>query len=172
MGLLGLDIGTSACKASVFATDGRLAAFASRTYATERGEGGEALVDSRQVDAAIRAVIAEAAAAARETAGGTVTAISAGSMGEAFVPLSRSGQILDRSILSVDRRGGEYLDLFSGIQPADLYRITPNIPGACYSFPKLRWVKDHQRELYDATWKFLFWADYAVFLLTGEAVAS
>jgi xylulokinase len=130
------------------------------------------LLDSWQVDSAIRAVIAEAAIAARKTAGGAVTAISAGSMGEAFVPLSRSGEILDCSILSVDRRGGEYLDLFSGIRPADLYRITPNIPSACYSFPKLRWVKDHRRELYGATWKFLFWADYAVYLLAGEAVAS
>lgn len=169
MGLLGLDIGTSTCKAGVYA-DGRLVSFASRSYPTVGGAVGEAVVDSRAVDGAIRAVIAETAARAAAE-GERVTAISVGSMGEAFVPLASDGSILAESILSVDRRGGEYLSLFSPYSPEELYRITPNIPGACYSFPKLRWVQDHQEDLYRKTWKFLFWADYAVYLLTGEALA-
>jgi xylulokinase len=170
MGLLGLDIGTSACKAAVYSTSGARLAFASRSYPTEGGESGEAAVDSRKIDQAIRAVIAETAAAAR-AAGDPVAAISVGSMGEAFVPVGADGSILAESILSVDRRGGGYLSLFSSYSPEALYRITPNIPGACYSFPKLRWIKDHQIELYRSAWKFLFWADYAVYLLTGAAIA-
>ncbi len=145
-------------------------ASAARSYPTEGGEAGAAFVDSLKVDAAIRAVIREVANAAR-AAGDAVTAISVASMGEAFVPLDSQGKILAESVLSVDRRGGEYLSLFDSLSPDELFAINPNIPGACYSFPKLRWIKEHQSDLYRATKKFLFWADYAVFLLTGRAIA-
>ncbi len=171
MSLLGLDIGTSTCKAAVYAGGGRLIAAAARSYPTEGGESGEAYVDAVKVDAAIREVIAEAAGAARE-AGDPVSAVSAGSMGEAFVPVDEEGRILAESVLSVDRRGEEYLARFERFSPTELFAITPNIPGVCYSFPKLRWIKDHRPDLHRATWKYLFWADYAVYILTGAAVAS
>jgi xylulokinase len=54
----------------------------------------------------------------------------------------------------------------------EFYRLNPNILGTNYSLPKLRWIRDHQRALYDQTWKFLFWGDLVAFLLAGKPQTS
>ena len=87
MSLLGIDLGTTLCKAAVFAEDGRCLAQAAREYpAPPSAAAGLAELDSQAVWRCTREVIAEVAAATRHD---PVTALCAGSMGEAMVPVSR-----------------------------------------------------------------------------------
>ncbi len=170
MSLLGVDVGTSACKAAAFAADGRRLSLAQREYRTLHPQPGRAELDSREVWRKTREVIAEAAAGAGAD---PVTALCAGSMGEAVVPVSRNREILGNSILCSDVRGAEHAAAFeAGIGREALYRINPNLPGPQYSLPKILWLRDHEPELFRRTDRFLLWGDLVGHMLGCEPFAS
>lgn len=166
MSLLGIDIGTTGCKAANFTAEGVCRGTAYREYAVSRPQPGWAELDSHRVWEAVRAVIAEVV---RDAGSNPIKAMGISSMGEAVVPVSRAGKMLGNSILSSDDRGGEYVEKMRAVWSADRwYAINPNIPGPNYSLPKLCWLRDHEPALYDRTWKFLHWGNLAAFLLGGE----
>jgi len=107
MSLLGIDIGTTGCKAAVFNTGGKLLSSAYCEYDVIREQSGQAELDSREVSSKIFQVVRKAAAGAESD---PVTAIAAASMGEAMVPLDRNDRIAGNSILGFDTRGVPYLE--------------------------------------------------------------
>lgn len=171
MSLMGIDVGTTGCKAGVFSADGRCLAHAYREYHILHKQPGWAELDSKEVMACVREVIHETALAARPE--DAVTALSVSSMGEAMTPVSRNGEILGGSILSSDIRGGDLLAVnLKGMSRDDFYQINPNIPGPNYSLPKLLWIKKNTPDLYDQADYFLLWADMVAFMLGCEPVTS
>jgi xylulokinase len=170
MSLLGIDIGTSGCKAAAYGHDGRPVAAAAREYPTFYPGPDLAELDSHGVFAALEEALREVSA---RTACDPIEALSISSMGEAMVPMDRRRQVLGPSILSSDARGGCYVDqLLSIVDKPSLYRINPNIPGTNYSMPKLCWIRDHQGDLYEKAELFLLWADAAAYWLGAEPVTS
>jgi xylulokinase len=168
--LLGIDVGTSICKAAAFSTDGRCLAFAAREYPTLHPAPGYAELDSAQVWRLTREAIAEVAA---QTAADPITALCVSSCGEALVPLSRDRRIIGPAILSSDVRGAEYAEALGAAFGAEaLYRINPNILGPHYSLPKLLWLRDHAPARYDSADLFLLWGDAIGFLLGCEPVCN
>ncbi len=170
MSLMGIDIGTTGCKAGLFSETGRPLALAYREYPTLHRRPGWAELDSAEVVRLVKASIREAATAAP---GDPVTALCVSAMGEAMTPVSASGDILGPAILSSDIRGGEYarqLEEQMGQEP--FYNINPNILAANYSLPKLLWMKDHDTQVFNQAWKFLLWTDLVSYLFGGEAVTS
>ncbi len=170
MSLLGLDVGTTMCKAAAFSVDGRLLALSSREYRTRHPHPGYAELDATEVWGKIKETLSDVAAT---TKGDPISALSVSSMGEAVVPLSRSRRILGDSILCADTRGAEHADtLRAAFGEERLYRINPNIIGPQYSMPKILWIKEHQPELFKKTELFLHWADAVGFLLGADPYAS
>lgn len=170
MSLLGIDIGTSGCKAAAFALDGRCLAGAHREYPTLHPQPGWAELDSRAVWEQVSATIRETATQTRTD---PITALCASSMGEALVPVTANREILGHSILSSDPRGDEYIRALSQrISQEDFYAINPNILGVNYSLPKLLWLKDHDPELYRQANRFCFWGDMVGFMLGCEPVTG
>ena len=166
MSLLGIDVGTTGCKAAVFSRDGALLASAYREYDIVRDQPGYAELDTARVWRDIKAVIAEAVAGAKTD---PVTALSVSSLGEAVVPVTANREILGPSILNFDRRGAEYLaPLAERLDNERLYRINGNTWGNHYSLTKLMWIRDQQPELYAKTFKFLHWGAFAAFMLGAE----
>lgn len=171
MSLLGIDVGTTGCKAAAFAEDGTHLAGAYREYPTQHPQPGWAELDSAAVLADVLACIGQAASAVKAT--DPVSAVSISSMGEAVVPVSAGGEVLGRSILSSDDRGGLYVQpLIDRLGREGLYRINPNVPGPAYSLPKLLWLRDHRPDEFRAAWKYLLWGDLVGFVLTGRAATS
>jgi xylulokinase len=171
MSLLGIDVGTTGCKAAAFALDGQCIAWAYREYGTLRPRPGWAELDSREVWRAVRHVIAEVASRANST--DPVAALSVSSLGEAFVPVTRDREILGNSILCSDSRGADYAEaLVDRFGAEDLYRINPNLPGPQYSLPKMMWIRDHEPDVFRKTDYFLLWADAVVFLLGCDPVSA
>ncbi len=170
MSLLGIDVGTTGCKAAAFAEDGRCLASSYREYPTLHPREGWAEIDSARVYASVCEVIREAAAgAARDP----VTALSVSSMGEAAAPVTLDRRILGSAILSSDIRGAEYVDELRGRVAQDrFYGINPNILGVNYTMPKLRWLRDHDPDLYRRADRFLLWADLVAFMLGCDPVAT
>ena len=166
MSLLGVDIGTTGCKASAFALDGTVIAAAYREYDVQSPEPGHAQLDSERVWDHVKEVIREVASLC---AGDPVAALSVSSLGEAVVPVTEDRGILGPSILNFDGRGAEYLEaLRERIQDEDLYRINGNTLGNHYTLTKLLWIRDHEPDLYARTYKFLHWGAFASFMLGAE----
>lgn len=169
MSSLGIDIGTTGCKAATFTSDGRILASAYREYAPLHPEPDQAELDSHKVWTKISEVIREVSA---ETLKDPVTALSISSLGEAMVPVSKDREILDNSILCSDARGNEYVEhLRHEISQENFYEINPNILGVNYSLPKLLWIREHNPALYEKADYFLLWADFLAFMLGCEPVA-
>ena len=170
MSLLGVDVGTSGCKAAVFDADGACRALAYREYSPLSPRPGWFELDSRAVTELVFEAIAEAVSRA---AGDPVTAVSVSSLGEAMTPVDADRRILGNSILMTDQRGGDLLEsVLAGMDRETFYRINRNFPGPSYSLPKLLWLQRHQPELYARTDRFLPWADWITYALGGEAVTS
>jgi xylulokinase len=170
MALLGIDIGTTQCKAAAFGVDGRCLAIASREHRTLHPAPGRAELDSAAVWSCLRETIAEIAAKTRSD---PITALCVGAMGEAVVPVSRDRRILGPSILSCDDRGGEYAQaLARDFGQEAFYRINPNLLGPQYSLPKLLWMRDHEPESFAKAELFLLWSDLVGFLLGCEPTSN
>jgi len=170
MSLLGIDVGTTGCKAAVFSEVGRLIASAYEEYDVQRPEPGRAELDSVQVWEQIKRTIRQAVSSA---AGDPVKALAVSSLGEAVVPVTLDRQVLGPSILNFDVRGAEYLDRLRTILPDErLYRINGNTLGNHYGLTKLLWIKEHQPDLYRRADKFLLWESFVSFMLGAEPVVD
>ena len=170
MSLLGIDLGTTGCKAGVFGLDGACIAAAYREYDMLHPQAGWSELDSEAVWRQTRAVIAEVAA---QSARDPVTALSVSAFGEAFVPVTRDREILDNSMLCVDDRGREHVERLAAAFDAErFFRINPNRPGLHYSLPKLLWLREHRPDVWRRADYFLLWSDLIAFLLGGEPVTN
>lgn len=170
MSLLGIDVGTSGCKAAVFAADGRLIVASYAGYGVQRSKPGWAELDAREVWDRITHCIREVVA---QSGSDRVTALSVSSLGEAMVPVSRDRRILGPSVLNFDVRGEEQLDqLKDRLEARYLYELSGHILSNHFSLTKLRWIKDHEPNLYDQTFKFLPWGSFVGFMLGAEPVVD
>ena len=170
MSLLGIDVGTTGCKAAVFSKAGRLIASAYEEYDVQRPEPGRAELDSLQVWEQIKRTIGKAVSGA---AGDPVEALAVSSLGEAVVPVTHDRQVLGPSILNFDVRGAEYLDRLRSILPDErLYRINGNTLGNHYGLTKLKWIQQHQPDLYQQADRLLLWGSFVSFMLGAEPVVD
>jgi len=154
----------------VFSKAGHLIASAYEEYDIQRPEPGRAEVDSVQVWEQVKRTIRQAVSGA---AGDPVKALAVSSLGEAVVPVTLDRQVLGPSILNFDVRGAEYLDRLRSILPDErLYRINGNTLGNHYGLTKLKWIQQHQPELYERASKFLLWGSFIPFMLGAEPVVD
>ena len=170
MSLLGIDVGTTGCKAASFSLDGRLLASAYQEYDVQRPKPGWAELDAAGVWENVKKTIRQVVS---QSASDPIEALSVSSLGEATVPVTRDRQILGPSLLNFDARGEEYLAALKGVlDDNSLYQINGNTLGNHYSLSKLKWVQEHQPELYEQTHKFLLWGSFISFMLGAEPVVD
>jgi xylulokinase len=167
MCLIGLDVGTTGCKATLFSEDGRLIAQSYREYplyhprpSWSEEEPGDVW---RGVVEAIKEVIVKTGVQAEE-----VKALSVSAQGEAFMPLDRELNPLYRCITTWDDRAvKQHDDLLRLIDRVELFKITGHPSSPVYTLFKLIWFKQSKPDIYEKTWKFLLWEDYINMILCG-----
>ncbi|MGC9349909.1 MAG: FGGY-family carbohydrate kinase, partial [Anaerolineae bacterium] len=173
MSLLGVDVGTTGCKAAIFSAEGDLLTAAYREYDVRAPQPGWAELDAAAVWQKVKQTIREAVAAAAGRGTEPVRALAISSLGEAVVPVSRERKILGPSMLNFDLRGAAYLEpLREEIDETWLYRVNGNALGNHYGLTKLLWIKEHRPELYARTDKFLLWSAFVAFMLGAEPVVD
>ena len=166
MSLLGIDLGTSGCKAAVFSEEGQLLAAAYTEFDAVHPQAGYAELDASRVWETVKQLIQQVCS---RTDARLIRALSVSSMGEAVVPVRLNHQILGPSLFNFDRRGEEFLaDLRAAISDERLYRINGNLLGNQYSLTKLMWVKRHWPEIYDQADLFLHWSGFIEFMLGAD----
>jgi xylulokinase len=138
MSYMGLDIGTSGCKAAVFEEDGTLLAKAYQSYSVVHSNSNWAELDSAEVMEKCFAVVRTAA----KESGGNIKALGISSQGEAFTPVGRNGEFLGNAMVSSDSRAKDFVsqweDEFGG---GKLYKITGHTPSSMFTLFKLAWLK-------------------------------
>ncbi|MEI8243672.1 MAG: FGGY family carbohydrate kinase, partial [bacterium] len=170
MSLLGIDIGTSGCKAVVLSEDGRCLGHAACEHRPHHPAAGLCEFDAAAVWRGACEVIRSAMHA---TGADPVTALCVSALGEAVVPVTRDRRIVGPSILSSDPRGGEYAEaLIRDFGEEAFYRINRNLAGPQYTLPKLLWLREHEPALYARAELFLTWSDFAGFMLGAEPTCN
>jgi len=163
MCLLGIDIGTSGCKASIIDTEGNVKGQAYREYALVTPYPGWEELDPELVWSSVKEVITRALAGFK---GDKIIAASVSSFGEAAIPIDRNGNALYNGIIYIDTRGEEeasYLKEKLGYE--FILGITGVSAHPMYTINKIMWLKKHMPEVYQNTWKFLLFADFILFRL-------
>ena len=146
MSYLGLDVGTTGCKAGVFDAEGRLLTLAYREYPLLAPEPGWAEIDSDEVAKACRDVIREAAAKCK---GDPVCGMGISSQGEAFTPVGANGEFLGRAMVSSDARADTIATTWSETFGQErLYDITGHTPHPMFTLFKLLWLRDNRPEVW------------------------
>jgi xylulokinase len=164
--LLGIDVGTSGCKAAVFSEAGQVLALAYEEYDYRHPRPGWAELDTAQVWQHVQDVISKAIECC---SGDPVRALCVSSLGEAVVPVTAGRQVLGPSLLNFDCRGVEYLDeLRDALPDEELYRINGNTLGNQYSLTKMKWIRQHEPALYRQTDWFLHWSGFVSFMLGAD----
>ena len=163
--LLGLDVGTSGCKAVLFDEEGRAVAGASRSYPLICRYPGWMELDTDKVLSSCFAVLAEC------TEGRPVEAIAVSSQGEAVIPVGRDGQPLYNAIVTFDTRNtAEHEWLLEHTDIARRTAQTGRPVHPMFSLPKLLWLKRNVPRFGERIWKVMCFGDYVAFRLGAPPV--
>lgn len=168
--LLGLDIGTTGCKAILFDSDGNLLAGVYREYNVDFPYPQWAEQNLENVWLLVQEAICEVVL----TAGiNEIAAIGLSVHGEAVTAVDKNGISLRPTILGMDTRTSlqndwvkEYFGSESIFQRTGMPIHTIN------TLPKLLWIKQNEPEIWKNADKFLLVEDYFIKKMTGEAVLS
>lgn len=167
MCLLGLDIGTSGCKATIIDVEGNITGQAYKEYWLLSLYPGWQELNPNLVWDAVKEVIVKALSGHK---GEKIKAVSVSSFGEAVTPIDSNGKVLDNSIIYIDPRGQEEAEFLKNKLGQDrILEITGVSIHPMYSINKIMWLKRHKPEVYKSTWKFLLFADFILFKLGAKA---
>ncbi len=157
MNYMGVDIGSSGCKAVVADECGRQLALAYREYSPIFTGDGGAELDSREVMDKCLTVIRETAS---QVSRDSVKALCVSSQGEAFTPLDENGLPLHNAMISSDTRSARYIEAWTRDFGADrLYQITGHTAHPMFSLFKLIWLKEARPEVWSNARRLLCFED-------------
>jgi len=158
MSLLGIDVGTSGCKAVVFDRSGGALAEAAKTYASRSPGPGRAEMDAGVFWDALVQTIREASAAVADD---PVEALAISSQGETFVAVDGKGRAVAPAIMNSDSRAVRESELSEAeLGKERIYELTGLPPHPMYSLNKIVWLREHEPEVFRRASKFLTVGDY------------
>jgi xylulokinase len=163
---LGIDIGTSGCKAVIFDDEGRQVSRAYREYDIISTQAGWSELDTDAVIGKCFEVIRESAA---QILPHRVTGMGISSQGEAFTLIDRDGKALCNALVSSDIRAndliGPWIDRFG---EKKLYQITGHTPHPMFSLFKLLWIKENAPDIWAKAYRILCFEDLLQYRLGIE----
>jgi xylulokinase len=168
MHLLGLDIGTTGCKAMIFDPEGRIKGQGFHEYDVICTEPAMGEQDAERVwDLTCQAV--------REAVNGSgaadIRALSVSVQGDAIIPVDRQWRALRPAILGMDYRSEKQAQaceqLFGGF---DLFELTGMRPHPINALTKLLFLRDRWPEVFRQAWKICTYEEFILGKLGAEPV--
>ena len=165
--LLGIDIGTSACKAALFKKDGTLAATASASYDTQYPKPG--WVEQSPED--WWDAVCQTLNKLWETVDPkTVAGVGIDGQSWAAVAVDDKGQVLCPSPIWMDTRADELCTKWGqALGQEKIFSISGNPFSPSYTLPKILWYKKHWPEVYKKAAHILQCNSFIAYRLTGIA---
>ncbi len=157
MNFMGVDIGSSGCKALAVDENGNHLAIAKREYNTVYSGDGSATINSDEVIEKCFEVIGECS---HKVKPGTISGIGISSQGEAFTAVGNNNETLCNAMISSDVSSEAFIKDWTGnFGEERLYQITGHTAHPLFTLFKLLWFKDNKPELWKRTRYFLCFED-------------
>jgi xylulokinase len=154
---MGVDIGTSGCKAVIFDGNGKQLTAAAREYDVIFSGDGGAELNSDEVIEKCFSVISESSS---QVEPGSVRALGISSQGEAFTAIAADGKALCQAMVSSDVRSEPYIrQCLKQFDEKKLYQITGHTAHTLFSLFKLMWLKDNRPDVWNNSRRFLCFED-------------
>ena len=166
MSLLAIDIGSSACKAVAFTTEGQILAQHTYGYTAEVPVPRHAEMDPRHFWKAV----CSCTQAIAKNLGDPVRALCLSSHGETFVPVNEENETIASAILNQDSRALEEaarMERESGRKR--LFEVTGLVAHPMYPIPKILWLRSHQPGVFASAAKFVTPVGYILLRLGLDA---
>ncbi len=165
---LGIDTGTSSCKAALIDSDGKIVSRANVEYSLDYSHGGTWIeFDAvKWYDAAVKAIkicMEESSATKEEIASVGLTGQMVSLLG-----LDKNGVPVRPVIMWMDRRNIRETEELNAAMGEQISRITCNPVNQQYTLTKLVWLIKHEPDTYAKIDKILLSKDYVRYRLTGD----
>ncbi len=168
--VIGLDIGTTGCKAALFDSDGTLLASALREYQIQIPQPTWAEQNAELVWTLAQETLSQVV---HQTGIKNPVAIGLSVQGEAVIPVNAEGTALRPAILGMDTRtdveNGWLRERFGAER---LFEWTGMPVHTINTLPKLLWLKTHEPDIWQKAVKFLLYEDFIIQKMTGQPAIS
>ncbi len=166
--LLGIDVGTSGCKAELFDVNANSLAKAYQAYPIIHPRSGWSEENPedwwRAVVDTTRKVLKDSKVDPSQVKGLSVSCTNA------CVPVNEKGEALRNAIMQIDRRTIPQAErIKEKLSEEKVFEVTGNpvAPGS-FTAPIILWLKENEPETFDKTYKFMVPTGYIVHRLTGR----
>jgi len=166
---IGVDVGTSGCKAIVLGSGGRMLHTAVATYRTRRAVTGEVTQDPQDWLEAVRQTLRECAQAA---SGRTVIGIGITAPAHAAVLSDADGEPLAPSLLAFDARPAQIAEELKQHYGEALFKATFVDLSAGWTLSQVAWLHRQAPELWPRIRWLLPQKDWIRYRLTGVALVD
>ena len=166
--LLGIDIGTSACKTAVFDENGKVIASGTGDYQVYYPKPGWAEQNPEEWWAAVCKAVRETL----EKGGiqpGEIVGVGIDGQSWSAIPMDRDGQVLCNTPIWMDTRAADICEeVGAKIGEDNIFEVCGNPFKPSYTTPKILWYQRNMPQVYQHTYKILQSNSYIAFKLTGE----
>lgn len=169
--LLGIDVGTTSIKASLYSYEHKLITSACRNYTllTPKTNYVEFPVDEYW-----QTVCDMTNELMKQVNGSEVCALALSCQGETLICLDQDGKPLRQAIVWLDNRAeAEAAELKKVFSLRQVYEISGQADMlATWPAAKILWLKRHESDTFTKTNRFMLLADYLVYRMTGEYIGE
>ncbi len=170
MSLIGLDVGTTGCKAIVFSEAGHMLGQAAREYGILTPQPTWAEQDAEQVWELAWESLKEAVAPVKDD---PPVALALSCQGEAVTPVDATGRAIRQTILGMDTRTAAENDwLVEQFGAENLFNRTGMPTNTVNTLPKLLWLQRNEPDVWQQADQFLLYEDFFLRRLGGQATIS
>lgn len=164
MAYLGLDVGTSGCKAVLVKENGEILYKTQREYSLVYPALGYVELDPDIVWKNVVSVLKEVASYKDD-----IRYIAVASIGEAMVILDKTDKPLTNGVTYLDRRCSEIVkDIKDYMDLKKLYAVSGMPLNQMFSLPTFLWFKKYMPNIIDRADKYFLFGDYITYMLSGE----
>ena len=163
MNFMGIDIGTSGCKAAVFDDKGQQLVLVNREYDVIFTDDGGVELDSDEVIEKCFEAIKKCTSLVETN---SVIGLGISSQGEAFTAVGKNNKSLCNAMVSSDKRSLAFANTWpEKFGKEKLYQITGHTAHPTFTLFKLLWLKKNNQDVWKKTQKFLCFEDLLQFRL-------
>ncbi len=171
--LIGIDLGTTACKAAVFSKDGSILALSYREYPLIRVSVRKIEQNAEEWWVLVKDAIKECTNMLSYENRMCIKALSISAQGISFVPIDAEGRPTANAISWLDSRAEEEaLELVNTFGKDEIYWKTGIQANPVYILPKIIWLKKNRPDIYKKTHRFCTSLDFLMSRLTGKFVTD
>ena len=164
--LMGIDVGTSGCKTAVFSSDGQQLAVSFEPYDLICPFPGAMELDPEIVMKAVLKTMEGCASACDMK---RVAALAVSTQGEAAVLTDANGIPLFNALLTFDSRNEKEFEWFKGEFSAEHIAELTGMPvHPMFTVTKLLYLREHEKEKFNAVKRIMCFGDFVVFRLGAE----